>query len=216
MTKYSILFKFLTPLLFVTSLSLVSCGGEDARKWQDSKKEGTIGAVDTFLQNFPDSKYRTAALEHKEDLIWNNAMTDNTEYLYRKYQYDYPQGKYLDLVNTKIEAITIDPQLTLEALTSKTFVGTIKYSEGKEVSVVALKFVNIEEAEGEVRFEASINTNEMRKNIQGVIQKSNFLITFNENPTDQVTLNLSPGRAYWRESRIWLESVDPTQFWRLR
>lgn len=207
--------KILAPILLFGALTFASCGGDDARAWQAVQSSPSVAAIDTFLAKYPDSGYRKAALQQKEDFVWAMACNDNTEYAYRRYKFDYPEGKYADQVVAKVDAIAIDPEVGFAQLTSKTFVGTINYGD-RQVSVLALQFVRIEEAADVVRFEATINTNDMRKSLLGTINKSNYIISFEENPTDQVTLNLKPGRAYWRESRIWLESTDPAQFWRLR
>ena len=210
MTKRSILTTLLTPIFLFSALSLSSCGGEDQRAWQAIKSDPSIQGIDDFLLKYPDSGHRKAALEQKEDLIWNFANSDNTEYAFRKYKYDYPEGKYADQVDNKIAAIGADAEITLETLTQKTFVGVIRYNNAKDVPVLALKFTQIEEAEGEIRFQAAINTNDMRTDVLGTIQKPLYKISFDEN-----ALNLSTGRAYFREGRVLLESTDVEQLWRI-
>lgn len=209
------LHKLLISALIIAAAGLSSCGGDDARAWQAVQSSPSVAAIDSFLAKYPDSGYRKAAMQQKQDFVWHQASTDNTEYAYRRYKYDYPEGKYSDQVDTKIAAITPDTEINLANLTSKTFVGTIDYGE-KQVAVLALQFSQIEEVGDQVRFQATINTNDMRKTILGSINKTNYSINFEENPTDQVTLNLKPGRAYWRQEKIWLESTDPSQFWRLK
>lgn len=208
--------RTLAPALLLAFASLLSsCGGDDARAWQAVQSSPSIAAIDTFLAKYPDSGYKGAAMQQKQDFVWHDACQDNTEYAYRRYKYDYPEGKYADQVEAKIAAIAPDTEVGFAQLTAKTFVGTIDYGD-KKVAVLALQFVRIEETDALVRFESTINTNDMRKTLLGTIDKKTYAINFEENPTDQVTLNLKPGRAYWREGRIWLESTDPSQFWRLR
>jgi hypothetical protein len=209
------LHKLLISTLIIAASALSSCGGDDARAWQAVQSSPSIATIDSFLAKYPNSGYRKAAMQQKQDFIWHDACLFNTEYAYRHYKYDYPEGKYADQVDTKITAITPDTEINLANLTSKTFVGTINYGD-KQVSVLALQFSQIEEFGEQVRFQATINTNDMRKTLLGSINKTNYSINFEENPTDQVTLNLKPGRAYWRQDKIWLESTDPSQFWRLK
>lgn len=208
------MFKFTWIGLICLAIISTGCNSDDARAWQSVMDAPSIAAIDSFLGKYPDSGYKDAALQKKEEFIWQIACGDNTEFGYRKYQKDYPQGKFADQVQAKLDSIPTDA-IDLADLTAKTFVGTINYGN-REVQVLSLRFVRIEEDAAAVRFEATINTTDIRKNMLGTIDKTKLNVVFQENSQDQMLLNLSNGRAYRREGKIWLESTDPAQYWRLR
>jgi len=190
-----------------------ACGnGDDARAWQAVMSSPSQDAVDSFLLKYPNSSYKEAALQKKEDFIWQSALNDNTEFGYRNYQKIYPAGKYNELVQAKIDSIPAD-NITLAALTTQNFVGKISLN-GREIKVLSMRFVKIEEA-AVIRFEASINVPDARKNLLGSIDKTKMSLTFEENGQEPV-LGLSTARAYIRDKQIWIESTDLNQFWRVR
>lgn len=203
-------------LVVISSLSW-SCAGDDARAWQAVQVSPSVEAIDSFLAKYPDSGYRQAAIQQKEDFFWKLACTDNTEYGYRRYKYDYPQGKYVDQVEAKISAIAVDAEVDFANLMSRRYSGKIDYGDKKE-EILSLVFKSIEDIGTTVRFVAEINVRagDKRKQLTGSIDKTTMRMVFEEQAGDEFTLNLPAGRAYWREGRLWLESVDPAVFWRLR
>ncbi len=195
------------------ALFLLSCGaGDDARAWQAVMSSPSQDAIDSFLLKYPNSGYKEAALQKKEDFIWQSALNDNTEFGYRNYQKIYPAGKYNELVQAKIDSIPLD-NITLAALTTQNFVGKISLS-GREIQVLSMRFVKIEEA-ATIRFEANINITDARKNLLGSIDKTKMSLSFEENGQEPI-LGLSSARAYIRDKQIWIESTDLNQFWRVR
>ncbi len=204
-------------LLVLGSFFGWSCAGDDARAWQAVQVSPSVAAIDSFLAKYPDSGYKQAAIQQKEDFLWKLACTDNTEYGYRRYKFDYPQGKYVDQVEAKVAAITPDAQVDFAALMSRRYSGRIDYGDKKE-EILSLVFKSIEDVGTTVRFTAEINVRagDKRKLLAGSIDKTTMRMTFEENPSDEFALNLPAGRAYWRENRLWLESVEPAVFWRLR
>jgi hypothetical protein len=201
------------PKFLIFCLFLYACNqGDDARAWQLVMNSPSLDAMDTFLLKYPDSGYKEAALQKKEDFLWQSAINDNTEFGFKNYQKIYPTGKFSELVQLKIDSILTD-DIGLASLTSRTFVGKMNVN-GKEIMVLSMRFIKIEEAEI-VRFEVTINTSDTRKNLLGTIDKNKAVFKFEENGLTPV-LGLTTARAYLRDKQIWLESTDINQFWRLR
>ncbi len=207
---------FFAKKLYLFHLFLAFCwacgNGDDARAWQAVMNSPSSDAVDSFLLQYPNSGFKEAALQKKEDFCWQIAINDNTEFAYKNYQKIYPAGKYNELVQNRLDSIPVD-NLMLLSLTTQNFVGKISLN-GREIQVLSMRFVKIEEAEN-IRFEATINLPDKRKNLLGTINKTNMSFLFEENGQEPI-LGLSTARAYLRDKQIWIESTDLNQYWRVR
>ncbi len=202
--------------LFLVLILLVltcACQNEEDKSWQLALQKNSNAAIDSFLLDYPDSKYSMDASIQKETFAWFSAKANNTVYGYKKYLVNYPDGKFSKEVPSRLDAIKTD-NISLKELTASTFIGKINYGN-HETQVLAFKFANINKDSSGISFLAKINTSEIRKDIEGRINPKNFSITFMEDPKDKTMLNITDGRAYMKENKIMLESTNVNQYWNL-
>lgn len=203
----------------------VACSdtSEDARVWNELLKAPSQQALEQFLDEYPESSYRPQALKKKEEYQWQAALLEKTLFPYIKYLNDYPDGKYREEAQAFIDAIE-SPNFQIEKLYQGSFVGHIDYG-AKQIQVLSMKFrAQTPEEEPEnsdpykQAFIATVNTKDFRKDIRGVLQLPEGLLLFEEEADEQseVLLGLSKGRVYYINSKLFLESTDPQQYWALR
>lgn len=200
-------------LVCLLGFGLMACSNEEDKAWQAAVQQNTVAAIDSFLQQYPGSKYQSEAASYKEDFAWYAAKAQNTFYAYKKYFVDFPNGKYAKEVAQQLEAIGTQ-DISLEELTKSTFVGKIDYGN-RETQVLAFRFMEIQRDSAGIRFFAKINTSDIRKTIEGRIDPDDFVIMFMENPDDKIMLNITDGRAYKRDNKIMMESTNVNQYWNL-
>jgi hypothetical protein len=200
-------------LLFALGTLLISCNDAEDKAWQAAVAQNTDGAIDSFLQIYPESKYKTAAKEQKDNYAWYWAEQTNTVYGYKKYLSDFPEGLYQEEVPNRLQSITVE-EISLADLTKSSFVGKIDYGS-RETQIIAFKFVEIQEDEKNIRFTAQINTSEIRKSIEGRIDKNDYTIMFTENPAQKGIINLTDGKIYKRANKFLIESANISQYWKL-
>ncbi|MCP4437676.1 MAG: hypothetical protein GY810_01920 [Aureispira sp.] len=210
--------KFNKPIFIglVAFLMLTSCENEEDKAWQAAVSKGSVEAIDSFMLANPESGYKAEADAKKEAMAWAYAKSKNTIYAYKKYLMDYPSGKYKEEVNAQLDSIPAIPvdEESLTVLTTNAFTGKIDYGN-QVIQIIYLKFLQIEETTGNIRFVANINASNIRKSIPGSIKMDDFTISFDENTTDKVLLNLVEGKAYKVNNQIVLESINTDQYWRL-
>jgi hypothetical protein len=204
---------------FIWGLSFYACGGDDARAWQLVMEKPSIAAIDTFLGKYPNSSYKEAAIQRKQDFIWAIASADDTEYGYKKYLADYPKGKFSEQAQHRLDSLPVET-IDYNSLLNKTFIGRIDYGN-REVQILSMRFIRFQDtltADGKAgaRFLATINTSDIRKELTGHLDKSKNTLIFEEPTIGNVQLNLTQGRIYTRHDQIWIESVEISQFWRLK
>lgn len=200
----------------IVVLLMTSCENDEDRAWKAAISQGSVEAIDSFMLTHPESSYQTEALAKKEDIAWAYAKGKNTIYAYKKYLLDYPKGQYTEEVPKQLDSIpsiSVDEE-SLMILTTNAFTGRIDYGN-QVVQIIYLKFLEIQETEGHIRFVANINASNIRKAIPGSIKVDDFTISFDENKEDKVMLDLVSGKAYKINNQIILESVDTDQYWRL-
>jgi hypothetical protein len=205
-----------TLILALLALLLGACaGGEEDRAWNAAVQANSPQALDSFLLQYPNSSYRKQALSKKEDYLWSRAELEKTEYFYKKYAADYPQGAHTEEVNAKIAALSI-PTLDLAKLTEAMFIGKIDYGS-KQIQVLSMKFVRIEQNDAKIDFIATLNTKDFRTDIAGSIEPSKATVLFEEDPNAQTQLGLKQGRLYQNNSGKWfMESTDAQIYWIIR
>lgn len=212
------------PLLLI--LSLIACGGgaastpEEAEAWKEASQKNSLKALDSFLIAFPQTKLKPEIAKRREGMLFQVAKVENTEYHYKKYLKEFPQGKRNKEVEEKLKALGND-EIAVESMRNKTFVGSIRYLDGSkpDIEVLALKFSDIEDSGNEIRFKAAIHlTADVKKEMTGIIQKPQMSIKFEEGSDDTFLLDLPDGRAYMRDGQIVMESTDPEkkQYWKVK
>ena len=208
MKSISLLCGFLAVFLWNCS------GGEEDRAWNEALQAGRIEAIDSFLLRYPNSSYRRQALSRKEAKAWALAELEQTEYYYRKYLADFPEGEHIDKVEERIAAIE-SPNLDLESLSSASFVGKVDYGQ-KQIQILSMKFRRIEDqAELGIDFIATLNTKDNRSDLAGQILRAKTQIRFDEQGKDS-QIGLGQGRLYRRKDKWLIESTDAKLYWVLR
>lgn len=208
MSKYTF-----SILLTFALLVLVSCQNEEDKAWQKALSSNSNIAIDSFLLEYPNSKYTKEAAITQENYSWFAAKQKNTVYFYKKYLVDYPNGLYKEEVPNKIDSVR-SGEVNLSELTKSTFVGKINYGN-RETKVIAFHFAEIIQDSTGINFLAKINTSDVQKKIEGRIDLEKYSIMFRENSTDQFMLNITDGRAYAQGNKIILESTNVNQYWNL-
>jgi len=207
-------------------LSLLSCGAgapsspQEAEAWKEASQKNSLKALDSFLVAFPETKLKPEIAKRREGMLFQVAKVENTEYHYKKYLKEFPQGKRKKEMEEKLKTLPNDA-IAAETMQNKTFVGSIRYLDGSkpDIEVLALKFSAIEDLGNEIRFRAAIHlTADVKKELTGIIQKPQMSIKFEEGNDDTFLLDLPNGRAYMREGQLVMESTDPEkkQYWRVK
>ncbi len=198
---------------------LLSCGGgqsaEEKAAWETARQKNSLEALDSFLLQYPETGRREEIAKLRDGRLWQVALLYNTEWHYKNYLAEFPQGQYKDEAQIKLEQLPTDA-VSLSELSSKTFVGTINQGD-QDYEVLALRFAEIEEQGDAVHFKASVHlSSDIRKQMTGTISKPKYTISFEEGSDDEILIDLSDGRAYLRDGRLILESTDPKQYWLLK
>ncbi|MGH1336663.1 MAG: hypothetical protein ACRBFS_11090 [Aureispira sp.] len=191
---------------------LVACASEEDIAWEKAVAQNSSEAIDSFLLNYPETKYADDAEAVKQDYTWYAAKDRNTIYHYKKYLTTYPTGKYAEEVPSRIDSINKE-NLDLAELTRSTFIGKIDYGN-RETQVLAFKFVEIRRDSAGISFVARIQTSDIKKIIDGRIDPKTYGIMFMEKD-DTVMLNITDGRAYQKGNKLLLESTNVNQYWNL-
>lgn len=206
--------KFFTYILFIVLSTLVlACDNAEDHAWQAAVTQNTEGAIDSFLLIYPDSKYKSDAIEQKDNYAWYWAEQKNTIYSYKKYLSDFPEGIHKEEVPERLQSIQTTT-ISLADLTKSSFVGKINYGT-RETQIIAFKFVEIQEDDSDIRFVAQINTSEIRKTLEGSIDKKDYTVMFTEDPAQKGMLNLTDGKIYKKDDKFLIESANISQYWQL-
>ncbi len=214
----------IVPILLLLAV-LAACGGtkgnpEEETDWNAASEANTLTALDSFLIRYPETKRKKEIAQRREGALFQIAQTENTEYHFRRYLKEFPQGKRKKDVETKLAALKPE-SLSTEILAAKTFVGAVRYLDGSEpdVEIISMKFSEMNDDGTEIRCKISVHvTSDIKKELTAVIQKDKMSVKFEERAEDEFLLDLPEGRMYSRNNEIMLESVDPTQklYWRLK
>ena len=194
-------------------LLLCACQNEEDQAWAAAVALNSSAAIDSFLLQYPETKYSEDAEQHKESYAWYAAKQKNTVYHYKAYLATYPNSTHATEVPERLNAIPTDA-VALDELTSATFIGKIDYGN-RETQVLAFRFLSIEKTNGHIRFQARIQTSDISKVIDGRIDPEDYLIMFMETDEDTIMLNITDGRIYQRGNKLLLESTNVNQYWNL-
>ncbi len=204
----------MSKYIWILLLALViSCDDAEDKAWNEAVLKNSTGAIDSFLNIYPESRYQTEANTKKDNYRWYIAKSKNTVYAYKKYLADYPSGLHKEEVPLYLDSI-VSQEISLADLTKNSFVGKIDYGT-RETQIIAFKFSEIQEDNDNIRFFAKINTSNIRKNLEGKINKKDFSIIFMEDPTSKTVLNLTDGRIYKNGDKLMMESTNISQYWNL-
>lgn len=211
--------KFVFFTLLALSLML-SCNtaASDAEQaaWAAATESNSLEALDSFIANYPNTQYSKEIAKRREGILWQLAQRKKTEYYYQYYLQEFPQGAHHVEATAQLEAMPQE-DISLEDISAQTFVGSVRYEDAKQLEVVALEFMSLDQSANEVKFRAYAHlTHDIKKELWGRIELPSFKISFEENREDDFILGLSNGKIYLRNNLILLESTDPKQYWVLR
>lgn len=150
------------------------------------------------------------SLEERRD--WGMATDKNTEFYYRKYLDNHPNGEYTASAFDRIDSIYNAP--VTEAELMERFTG--KYTQSGDRKVFSMRFDEITPNGSDFDFKCTVNMGSQRKELIGSIDMNDYLISFEELGDDYPKLNITIGRLYKREGKIFIESTDVAQYWVLR
>jgi hypothetical protein len=184
--------------------------------WGAASEQNTLEALDSFLNNYPNTQYSKEIATRREGILWTLAQRNKTEYYYRYYLGEFPQGAHHVEAAAQLEAMPKE-NVSLQDLSAKTLVGTIRYENEQQLEVLALQFQSLDQSANEVKFQVNAHlSHDVRKELWGRIELPEYKIYFEENREDEFILGLSDGRIYIRNGNILIESTDPKQYWMLR
>jgi serine/threonine protein kinase len=99
--------------------------------WRKAEQANTVDAMDRYLQQHPNSSFKSLAVAKREDLVWERSRAAGTSVALNAYLEAYPAGRYAqrakdELVNLDSKTIdtATDPQM-LESFLIKYPVGDI-------------------------------------------------------------------------------------------
>lgn len=193
--------------------SLIACDHQENLRWRQLSEQNQLIAIDSYLLEFPSGSFVDEALQLREKISWQSALHDNTEYSFKKHRLNYPQGIYHKQLHTRLANIPKD-SINLLDLSRGTFVGKIIYDESA-YNILAFKFKNIIQNDNSVRFLASFNAMDRKKEMEGSIDLETNLINFDEKNDAPDFLNICEGRIYVDSVKILIESTKIDQYWNL-
>ena len=91
-------------------LTLLNQGNQD---WANACMSGTKSALEQYLQQHPNSPFKTQAMEKIDSIDWATAQATNTVEAFEKYLEQHPSGEYTDEANDKINSFnaqTVQPE----------------------------------------------------------------------------------------------------------
>ena len=165
----------------------------------------------TYMMRSGTEKVPDLTLDERKD--WNIAIDKNTEFYYRKYLTNHPNGEYTALAFDMMDSIYNAPIDESELLGTR-FTG--KYTQSADRKVFSMRFDDITPNGGDLDFKCSINMGAQRKILIGSIDRNDYMISFEELGEDYPKLSITNGRVYKREGKIFIESTDVEQYWVLR
>jgi hypothetical protein len=215
---FSQFLKLSTFVLIVSMLSLSCNSTSEAEQsaWAAASEQNTLEALDSFLNNYPKTQYSKEIAQRREGILWALAQRNKTEYYYRYYLKEFPQGAHHVEAAAQLEAMP-EEDINLQDLSAKTLVGTVRYENEQQLEVIALQFKSLDQTAAEVKFRVNAHlSHDVKKELWGRIELPEHKIFFEENREDEFILGLSNGRIYMRNGNILIESTDPKQYWMLR
>ncbi len=83
------------------------------QEWTNALVSGSKSALQDYLNNHPDSPFKSIALHKIDSIDWDAASTANTVEAYESYIEDHPNGEYIDEANNSIKGLntkTVQPE----------------------------------------------------------------------------------------------------------
>lgn len=160
-------------------------------------------------------------VEEKE--AWNAATHYNTEYYYQKYLKDYPNGRYTGDASENINSLVSGEEyksVNLSELENTSFMGKINYGENKDNSTImrlSIGTMTMQDDRNKAIFDGTINLGpiDQRKDLLGEFYKEDNSIVFLEKGSDPSSFDISKGRVYEKNGKIFIESIDANQYWNI-
>ena len=91
-------------------LTLLNQGNQD---WANACMSGPKSALEQYLQQHPNSPFKTQAMEKIDSIDWATAQATNTVEAFENYLEQHPSGEYTDEANDKINSFnaqTVQPE----------------------------------------------------------------------------------------------------------
>lgn len=91
-------------------LTLLNQGNQD---WANACMSDTKSALEQYLQQHPNSPFKTQAMEKIDSIDWATAQATNTVEAFENYLEQHPSGEYTDEANDKINSFnaqTVQPE----------------------------------------------------------------------------------------------------------
>lgn len=212
-------------ILIIVSGLLFGCSANQGAKeeelaWKVCVEANTLSAIDSFLTDFPNTKHKAEIAKKRDGILYRTAVAENTLYHFKNYLREFPQGKYKKEIEKKISSFETD-KINLDDLESKTFVGTLLYTDKKKSgnNILTMKFKLTEDrgALADYLVTAYVSSN-LKKELTAEIDKEKMSIKFAEDKEDEILLDFPEGKIYLRKDEIFIESTDPTanSYWNLK
>ena len=215
----------IVTLIIVVSYLFFACdtnqaGKEEELAWKACTEANTLSAIDSFLTDFPNTKRKAEIAKKRDGILYRTAIAENTIYHFKNYLREFPQGKYKKEIEKKISSMVND-KINLDDLESKTFVGTLLYTDKKNSgnNILTMKFKLSEDrgAVADYLVTAYVSSN-LKKELTAEIDKEKMSIKFAEDKDDEILLDFPEGKIYLKKDEIFIESTDPTanSYWNLK
>ncbi len=212
-------------IIFAMSVILFACNVKQVDKeeefaWKECKAANTLSAIDSFLTEFPNTKYKAEIARKRDGILYRTAVAENTLYHYKNYLREFPQGNYKKEIEKKISSFETD-KINLEDIELKTFVGTLLYTDKKNSgnNILTMKFKLLEDHGSNVDYlvTAYVSSN-LKKELTATVEKEKMSIKFAEDKEDEFLLDFPEGKIYLRNNEIYIESTDPSanSYWNLK
>lgn len=195
-------------LLFSTS----SCNTDERDAWNDAFEKHTTEAIDSFLLKYPEGAYKAQAATAQEDLYWEKARETPTVWNYLMYADRYPEGRYLQEVLNGVGKLPVEA-INTHSMRARPFSGTLETAGG--IQLALLDFQDFKDTGDSLRFVAHLNSGPLKETVMGNISKKDNSIFINKVVGQPVFLIHTPGRIYLKNGKLFIESTDLKQYWKI-
>jgi len=118
---------------------------EEQVMWDKIKNEGTLEAMQKYLQSYPDGSYsniaKNAIKKNEEQQAWQDALQQNSSEAYLNFLNNYPDGEFASKVDEKIEDILWEK--IVESNNNISYINYLKsYPSGKYIEAAVAFIIN--------------------------------------------------------------------------
>jgi hypothetical protein len=193
---------------------MFACNDPVKTEWLKAEASNNMDTIKQFYQQYKDHEtWGKKAFEALEQLSWAEAAESKTVYNYLKYATDFPEGPHVSEAVELVQQIPFD-SISWEQLSSAPFVGSADMNGQNQL--VTLFFIEQESHGDTIYFKGNVNSGKWKKEVKGQVIKSQSSLSVEPIKEADISFILTPGRLYAKNGKLFAESTDVLQYWKLK